>query len=692
VPDPRQLTDYDWRERYSTGRDDLYADFYEPAIGRASRYDRAVGYFRSTVFNLTGPVVAQFALRGGKIRLVCSPEIPEDDARAIDSAISMRNAVEEALLRELEVLLQNPAARSGIELLSALVATGHMDVRLCVWPATRGLFHDKVGIFRDGHDNSLTFVGSANETWRAWHKFGNHESFEVFKSWSSDKPRVDAHCAYFESLWNGREPSLTTLEVPDAVRQRLYAVIDADPRDVLNKHARTTRRVARKPFPFQEQAIDFWDSHGHRGILQHATGAGKTVTALIAIRRWLLEGHPCLVLVPSRLLLNQWEREARSELADLDPAILLAGANNQQWRQHSLLRLFTEPTGDARLTIATMQTACTQDFRTRLHGGSHLLIVADEVHRLGAPEVGKTLQIDAGARLGLSATPDRFGDAEGTARIRDYFGPTILPIITLKDAIDLGRLCTYRYFPHLVSMNDEEIAEWKARTLEIVVMKGVCDKKPDDAEAKERLKMLLIQRSHIAKQATEKTDAACAVVQTGYVAPQHWLVYCDDRSQLAGVVSGLRERDVPSLEYHSAMEGDSAATMDRFNREGGVLVAIKCLDEGVDIPLVSHAVILASSRNPREFIQRRGRVLRKAPGKTGAVIHDLLVQPPTEESNYFDALTEGEIARALTFAKDAENQSAYTALMELCARWGVDIDRLAQSGYEGDEDSETEDQ
>lgn len=689
VADPRRLADFDWRQRYSTGRNDLYADFYEPAISRAATFDRAVGYFRSTIFNLTGAAVARFALRNGRIRLVCSPDIPEEDAKAIDSALSLRTTVETALLRELEQVLDNPEARSGVEMLSALVATDHLDVRLCIWPAGSGLFHDKVGVFHDTVGNALSFVGSANETWQAWSRNGNHESFEVFRSWSSEDDRVDAHAAYFESLWEGREPSLTVIEVPTAVRERLIGVTADSPHAVLKRFAHARAKERRKPFAFQTQAIESWETRDRRGILQHATGTGKTVTALLAIRRWLDSGLPALVLVPSRLLLRQWEREARLELADMDPAILLVGGNNDQWRRHSLLRLFTESSGDPRLTIATIQTACTDDFRRRLHAGPHLLIVADEVHRLGAPGFRKALMANAGGRLGLSATPDRYGDPEGTEEIRSYFGPNLEPVITLRDAIALKRLCPYKYFPHLVSLDDGEIADWQVRTRQIVKAHGVCQARPNDRESSERYRLLLIQRAKIAKQAAEKTGTACAIVEEGYSTPQHWLVYCDDRSQLDEVVSSLRQRRLPVLEYHSAMENDAEATMDRFGRDGGVLVAIKCLDEGVDIPSVSHAVILASSRNPREFIQRRGRVLRRAAGKTSATIHDLLVQPPPSGgANIFDALTEAEVARAVVFARDAANQSAYTGLMTLCARWGVDIESLSELGIESDEDIE----
>jgi len=178
---------------------------------------------------------------------------------------------------------------------------------------------------------------------------------------------------------------------------------------------------------------------------------------------------------------------------------------------------------------------------------------------------------------------------------------------------------------------------------------------------------------------------AANVVAANYRDGQHWLLYCDDQSQVRALLEVLRHRGIDALEYHSAMEGDRSATLDRYRRLGGVLVAIRCLDEGVDIPSITHAVILASSRNPREFIQRRGRVLRLSAGKFSAVIHDLLVVPPEDdEEGSLDGLLRAEIARAREFAGDALNRSTETLLDGVCIKWGIDPDELRHFGIEED--------
>ena len=171
----------------------------------------------------------------------------------------------------------------------------------------------------------------------------------------------------------------------------------------------------------------------------------------------------------------------------------------------------------------------------------------------------------------------------------------------------------------------------------------------------EHFKMLLIQRARIVKRAAEKAPLARALLEAQFRPTQRWLVYCDDQSQLLDVIRNLRQSGIPALEYHSAMRGSRPETLDYFEERGGVVVAIKCLDEGVDIPSVDHALILASSTNPREFIQRRGRVLRTAPLKFSAEIHDVLVGLDDGGAR---RLVDSDLRRATQFAEGARNLSA----------------------------------
>ena len=323
-----------------------------------------------------------------------------------------------------------------------------------------------------------------------------------------------------------------------------------------------------------------------------------------------------------------------------------------------------------RLILATMQTAATNDFLNSISDGDHLLMIADEVHQIGSSHHARNMSLGTGPRLGLSATPIRYGDPQGTAQIFRYFGGIVPPRITLFDAIAAGRLVEYEYHPHPVHLTATEADEWRMRTnairLEIAKIGG---DKDAPVPLTDKIKLMLIQQSRIAKKAKSKIRLAASVLKENFEEGQHWLIYCEDSNQLVSVMRELRTVGLNAVEYHSAMEGDRDATLAWFRSFGGVLVSIKCLDEGVDIPAISHALILASSQNPRQFIQRRGRVLRKYPGKNLAIIHDAIVVPINlDDEPDQTSLLKSELARAVEFANSAFNRTAGAELRNIAAQ------------------------
>lgn len=686
------LADTEWADRYATSRDNLVDAFYGPALRAAATYDRATGYFRSSFYSLTRDSVAAFALRGGTTRLLCSPDLEATDIEALQRGGNARQASDDALRQELARILAHPHAASGAEILAALYANRSLEIRLAV-PAGRGIFHDKFGVFTDIAGFQVSFAGSVNETWSAWHPYGNHESFEVFTSRGPEAHRPAAHAHHFEQLWSGRADGLTVTTPSDEALAQLREHIQRDPVDVLAQATTSQDRGSRRALmDHQRQALRGWRDAGRRGILKHATGSGKTITALEAVREHLHAGGAVLVIVPSILLMAQWDAEVRRELADLDVAVLLAGGGHSEWQAR--LRAFTAPRGEPRVTIATVATASSTAFLGRVEGGDHLLVVADEVHRTGAPRTARALTIEAGPRLGLSATPERAGDHVGTERLMTYFGGVVPPEFTLADAVAAGRLCRYEYHIHVVGLTDEEQDQWDALSAEIRKLAARAandDQPPSLSNVDPYLKHLLIKRARIAKGAAEKAVRAAEVLAQKYSAGDRWLVYCDDTGQLENVRRELASRSISTMPYYAGMKSDRNATLERFERDGGIVVAIKCLDEGVDIPAVSHALIAASSRNPREFIQRRGRVLRVHQGKTRAVVHDLFVDPPTtSDGDAFRSLILGELARAGEFAEHAENESAAIAIHKLAIAHGINPRALRDGGYEEDDEEADE--
>lgn len=687
MPGDSGLSALSLADQYRTGESDPVAGFYRPCLLNSREYRRAVGYFRSSVYLVVGPATVEFARRGGKIRLVCSPELEGTDAETIVEGYEARKErVDKALSDEIEGLLSGDDTSYRLRVLSTLVASGSLDIRLALRPSAKGLYHEKIGIFRDASGAAVSFLGSANETWNGWHFAGNHEAIEVFRSWKgqSEADRVARHESYFERLWNSLVPGVEVTPFPDAAKRKLVSnALGSEEEIDLERIGESPRHPCRRsPLPHQSTALEAWRAAGRRGILEHATGSGKTFTAITAIREHLDSGDPVLVLVPSRLLLEQWESELRDEIPDA--ALVVAGAGHAKWRQPGRLRSMTAPGSFdiKRIVLTTMQTAATEHFRRSVKAGPHLMIVADEVHQSGSSHHSKIYRIDAGCRLGLSATPKRYGDPDGTARMFDYFGPVVPPPFTLNDAIRSKRLVEYEYFPHPIHLSADEAEEWKRLTLLIVrEIGGKSEDRPKPLS--DKAKMLLIRRSRIAKKASAKIGLAAEVLSDAYESGQRWLIYCEDGDHLRQTMDALREKDLSPIEYHTGMEGDRAAALEWFRSFGGILVSIKCLDEGVDIPAVDHALILASSQNPRQFIQRRGRVLRTAPGKTLAVIHDALVVPLSlEEEPEQLALLKSELARAIEFADSAVNKTAGAEIRSVAASLGFDPETLRDEGIE----------
>jgi superfamily II DNA or RNA helicase len=711
------LPDLNIRRAYHKGRgkDDIAGDFYLPAIAAANRYDRAVGYFSSSIFLLAWPSLRQFVSNGGRMRLICSPVLSEQDDLAVRRGYSDQadEALGDAIKEQFNTLLASPTMAKPATVLASLVANGVIDCKVAwVSASAEGksstIFHDKMGLLQDAEGNRVVFKGSMNETWPALSLDGNIESIDVFASWRDEGElhRVTDEAQYFEELWGNRWPGVDVKPLPESARLEMVSAARSkdwetfvdDICDEIEAAAQwspeASQQGGRLPRSHQVTALNAWTDAGRRGILEHATGSGKTFTALCAIQTSLRSQEIPVVAVPSDLLLDQWEKELRETFGSSGLELLICGGGHDAWRQTSLLRSWTRPpvAGKApRAVLTTMQTASGLDFIGLCVAGPHLFMVADEVHRLGAPEAQNLLTLDTGPRLGLSATPRRAGDPTGTAAIMRYFNGVVPPPFTLEDAISAGTLTPYAYYPHSVELDAQEQDEWKRLTTQLrrVYARGHNGEHEWTGGGEARFKMLLIARSRVAKQARRKVAKAAEILQASYEPGQRWIVYCDDQVQLGSVAGALRASGLEDVyEYHSAMAGDSRATLDVFQRSGGVVVAIRCLDEGVDIPAVSHALVLASSRNPREFIQRRGRVLRRHPGKLVAHIHDVLITPGlpgAEPDEEYDSMLRGELLRAIEFGSHAINPSGVTELKRIAARMNIDWTDVS-AGFEVDGD------
>lgn len=700
------LSDITLKPDYNKAIDNIAEDFYIPCMSASIEFDRITGYFGSTVYIIAWKAIKSFVARKGRIRIICSPYIDNSDIDAIDEGYKARlkEDQKQRLIKEINDMFICPYLNKPSRALAGLIAMGVVDIKIAlapgkVTPDISRLFHDKVGIFRDYLGNCVGFRGSMNETYKGLSSDGNIESIDVFPSWmdNRDQLRADKSSSYFNQLWNNTVSGIEVYPLPDNIHSIITAMNDSENWEntvdevveSLDAKARWLDMLppeAKTPRNHQIDALLGWEQNGFHGIFEHATGSGKTYTAICAMRYLFSRDCSAIVVVPSISLLSQWKTEIEENLSDLDLSILVCGDDNDKWKSNGLLRAWTRKSTTIRKCIlVTADTACSDLFVSNIEQGNHLLIIADEVHRLGSPKRKRILQIDSGHRLGLSATPIRFGDPNGTAVLFEYFGQIIPPVFSLKDAIMSNVLTKYFYYPHEVCLNSNEQDSWDDLTAKIGKLTAI-QYNQDVASPNliERLKLLQIQRARIVKNAASKVELAAEVIERFYEKGQRWIVYCDNQIQINQVIQKLSEQSVDVYEYHSSMSGDRTETLKYFTVNGGIIVSIKCLDEGVDIPNATHALILASSANPREFIQRRGRILRKYPGKHFAYLHDAIVLPKVIDDNQVEnvSIIEGELSRSIQFGEWAENPACITKLNKVAIEFGINTHNAKNGGFE----------
>ena len=438
---------------------------------------------------------------------------------------------------------------------------------------------------------------------------------------------------------------------------------------------------------YQQQAVNNWFANRGRGILKMATGTGKTITALaIATQLYQKISLQALIVVcPYRHLVTQWGRECKKFA--LQP--ILAFENVHTWQNKLSTTLYNIHSGHLKFIsiITTNSTFISDSFQSQLkYFPEKTLIIGDEAHHLGSPKLEKSLPKNIGLRLGLSATPERYFDDQGTTAILDYFGQILQPELTLANAIKQGALAHYIYNPILVELTEKESRNYLKLTSKIGWALLLSEK--DNVEIdKEDLKALLIQRSRLIALAKNKLTTLKKLM-ANRLQTTHTLFYCGDGFVETENISDLRQMEAvvkilgSELGYrvntYTAETPIKKREKLRKQFESGELqglVAIHCLDEGVDIPAIKNAVILASSQNPRQFIQRRGRILRPHPNKERATLFDMIVLPPDMGRSSLQVernLLRKELKRFLEFADLADNAGeARIKLLNIQKKYGL---------------------
>ncbi len=657
--DRMSLRKLDLNLSYDSDEDDILGAFYVPALKESVRYDRIAGYFSSTSLAVAAEGIASLVVGGGKMRLIISMHLSEEDYRAIESGSNTpEEVVSTIVLGDLQDL-EDEIRSDHVKALGWMVANGTLQIKIAI--TDKGIFHQKRGILEDAEGNKISFSGSDNESASGW--LGNVEEFKVFRSWdASQSGYLDLDLEKFADFWEGRTRRTRVIDIPTAIRERLIEISPKDENEweLLKgrldsySHKGLTKRQLRK---YQRDAILNWKKNGYIGIFEMATGTGKTFTAINGIKELIKEkGKGILIVVacPYTHLIRQWVREFETEGMS---ATEVYGASSSKMAQvRGELRDLAAGYIDHLVLVTTYNTFATDDFRGLLRG-RRVALVCDEVHSVGTELRSEYLSVEYEFRLGMSATPRRWLDPIGTASITDYFGSVVFSF-GLREAIDAGFLVPYEYHLSTVEMTGRELDDFASLTKRILYASSGAQ----SDEKEERVTRLLIKRRNIVKNAAAKIDRFKHIISE-MGSPERLLVYCSNE-QIDSVMRFLGDSGVVYHRFtHFEDSGSREELLDEFAKGTyKALVAMKCLDEGVDVPPVERVILLASSGNPKEFIQRRGRVLRKseATGKSRAVIHDIIVVPPRrilEEGNAYleKAIMKAELDRYYEFAENSLN-------------------------------------
>ena len=678
------LRDLSIRPTYDTSDPEIdpVSEFLEPCLESSIKYDRLSGYFSSQVLSLAAKGLCDFLDGNGHMRLLMSSALNPVDFSFLENALR-ENLNYEHLFGELSFSSESMVSlvsRRHLEAMCWLLSQNRLEIRVVTYQGDASLnhtpiFHPKVGIFSDLDGNKISFSGSINETISGWTE--NSEEFKVFKSWDDATSGFVLQDEYvFNKFWNQESNgNFRTIPLPEAIRDKLILQAPLDKPNIRNGNGNSKKspKVSLMLRDYQQSAVSSWVEAEFKGILEMATGTGKTKTAKACIEKVLERGSTIsVVTAPYEHIAKQWMKE----LSELKP-ILASG--NTGWHGDigdALNKRKLDRISNLSI-IAVQNTASSQKFIDLINASLDLfensLFVGDEVHGLGATSFQSALNANIEYRLGLSATPVRHFDEIGTEILKDYFSGTCFVFDTTealnwRDPTSGAKaLSPYRYFNTFVTLNDAEISEFRKITDEL--------SRIFDADAdfeKQKIKeMLLFKRAAIVKKASAKIPALKKLLENLNEDLQFALIYCHDFDQLADVANILEvmnisfqkitgdESNVPSKDYQYLSEREWI--LRNFNKgTTKVLLAIKCLDEGVDIPAARIGIILASSGNPREFIQRRGRLLRPNLNKEFAILHDFVVSPNVKSSNgnHFDMELDTfkkEMQRIEEFAKDSIN-------------------------------------
>ena len=612
------------RSYVSMGQENIAKSFLTPALKCTKSYKRSVGFFSSSVLQPIVDGIVALARNNGQIQLIASPNLTEDDIQAISTGYAAREKVINAsftrdFMKEIEVFDD-----AKLQLLATLIARGTLDIKIAVTD-TLGIYHDKLGILEDFDGNVVVFYGSANSTLSGYQN--NYEKIRVVKNWiPEEQASIVDEQKEFDSLWNGTNVFVKVYDYKESAKASILQMIKT-------RASATSTKVPIKLRDYQKEAIAAWVKNNYHGFYVMATGTGKTWTAIYSAKE-LLKTHSAMVVIcaPYKHLVKQWAEDV--EKAFGDAKIIMVSSENPKWEQQISQEIIRKKydTNAQTIIISTIASFKMSRFeKTLLKSNEDKLLIVDEAHRF--TDRSEDMHIQFKYMLGLSATPFSGTSAQRGKELMEFFGGQVFSL-PIEEALERKFLVPYYYHPIYVhaSEEDEEKFQYHTRRILSCFKNNTCIN-PD------LLVKSLRNRLRVISMAEEKQD------QIDYIVSQvkendHFVVYCGD-GRLFDNNTGEELRHIQSVKRVLSSHGykpsqftaqenmdERMQLVDAFNKgEISALAAIRCLDEGINIPSIKSALILSSNDDYREFVQRRGRILRTYKGKEFAHIYDVVVLP-----------------------------------------------------------------
>lgn len=678
------------KSSYDSEEDDIVESFYIPVLSRAVKYCRLSGFFSSSALAVAARGIASLVANGGHMKLITGVRLKQADIEAIRKGIETPDEVISSMIIKDLDSLENEFVRDHVRALAWMVANKMLEIKVAVVMNRDGLildggeaeklgiFHPKIGILIDKEGNMISFSGSINESAMGWEE--NIEEFKVFRSWvPGELEYLKADHGKFEKFWLDQAKYVKVLDVPTAVREKFVQIAPEsfDELKIIKRRPPRKRIVLRD---YQAEAVKNWFKNNKKGIFEMATATGKTFAALVCVQE-LKKEHGSLAVVIvcpyQHLIFDPWgKRLGEFGFENMLPAF----GGFRKWKDKLMNEILDLNNGVSDILIVgtTYDTFSTENFISLINRIKvPVLLIADEVHSAGSEERIKGLTEKYSYRLGLSATPRRWLDDKGTEMIFNFFDKTVYEF-SLARAIHEHYLVPYEYYPYFVEMTPEEFEEYKKLSKKIARQYYSSRNREDKQKYYE---LLLYKRGNIVKNAKNKLAVLEEILDSAKMM-NHSLVYCASHKQIKKAQDELDKRGIKN---HQFTQIENVKEREKLLKEFDTgklqaLVAVRCLDEGVDVPSIRTAIVLASSGNPKEYIQRRGRILRKYPGKEKAIIHDILVVPtlggniPSEFLELERKILEKEFKRYKEFAELATNYlSAFNEAYPILKKYQIAI-------------------